>query len=317
MEAGSDARADGAVGSRTYRRSGPVGWLREPTLAGMARRKALMGYLFLFPTMAGILLFTAGPIFASLGLSLFEWDAVSPAEFVGLDNFRELIDDKRVPTVFSNTIWFTVMAVSMEMVLALLLALAVEAKMRKGLRLFFRSAYFAPLLTSGASISIVLAYMFHTDFGPINYYLGELGIAPVRWLNSQRWALFTVALAYVWRHLGFTFIVFTGGIRSIPVEILDAADVDGARGWRRLWSVILPMLSPHILFAAVVNVIAALQIVDQPFVLTRGGPGDASRSVVMLIYEAAFAGLRIGYGSDILIVTALQFVISKRWVFYQ
>lgn len=119
--------------------------------------------------------------------------------------------------------------------------------------------------------------------------------------------------------------MFTGGIRSIPVEILDAADVDGARGWRRLWSVILPMLSPHILFAAVVNVIAALQIVDQPFVLTRGGPGDASRSVVMLIYEAAFAGLRIGYGSAIvlflfaaiLIVTALQFVISKRWVFYQ
>ena len=325
MEAGSDTRAGGAVGSRSHRRSGPVGWLLEPTLAGMARRKALLGYLFLFPTIAGILLFTAGPVFASLGLSLFKWDALSPAEFVGLGNFRRLINDERVPQTFSNTIRFTLLAVSMEMVLALFLALAVEAKMGKWLRRYFRSAYFTPLLTSGASISIVLAYMFHTDFGPINFYLGQLGIAPVPWLSSRRWALFSVALSYVWRHLGFTFIVFTGGVRSIPFEVLDAADVDGAHGWRRIWQIILPMLSPTILFAAVVNVIGALQVFAQPFVLTRGGPGDATRSVVMIIFEAAMKGLEIGYGSAIalflfaaiLIVTAFQFWISKRWVFYQ
>ena len=313
------------MNSPSPHRSGPVGWLMEPTLGGMARRKALLGYLFLFPTMAGILLFTAGPILASLGLSLYQWDALGPARFVGLSNFERLINSRVVPTSFLNTLKFTLIAVSMSITLGLFLALAVEQKMGIWLRRYFRTVYFLPLLTSGATISIVLAYMFHKEWGPINYYLGLLGIEPIPWLNSRQWVLFTLALTYLWRHLGFTFIVFTGGIRSIPSEILDAADVDGAYGWRRLWHIILPLLSPTILFATVVTVIDALQIFAEPFVMTRGGPGDASRSVVMVIFEAAFKSLEIGYGSTIalilfgliLIITAFQFWAGKRLVFYQ
>lgn len=308
------------------RRPGPIGWLMEDTLAGMARRKALLGYLFLLPTILGILTFTAGPLIVSLGLSLFEWSVIRPARFAGLENFQRLFHDSRVLTSFSNTVKMVIMAVSLQITLGLIVALAVQQRMSRWLRYYFRTAFFLPLLTSGASVAIVLGYMFHKEWGVINYYLKLLlGIPAIPWLNVSGWVLIAMVLAYVWQHLGFTFITFVGGLGNISQDILDAAAVDGAVGWRRLWYITLPMLSPTILFAAVVGIIGTLQIFDQPYVMTRGGPGDASRTVVMVIYEAAFKNLEIGYGSTIavflfaliLIVTLLQFWSSKRWVFYQ
>jgi multiple sugar transport system permease protein len=144
-------------------------------------------------------------------------------------------------------------------------------------------------------------------------------------LASARWALVTIVLTYVWQQIGFTFIVFTGGLGGIPRDVLEAADLDGATGWRRLKDITLPMLSPTLLFAAVVGVIGAMQVFAEPFVMTKGGPGDATRTVVMIIYESAFSSLLIGYGSAvavllflvILLVTAIQFRLSRRWVFYQ
>lgn len=304
---------------------GFFGGLTANTVQGMQRRKVLLAYLFLLPTILGIMVFTAGPIISSLGLSFYSWNVITPAEFVGLDNYRRLIGDPTVRVSFLNTAKFVVLAVTLQLSLALFLAMAVQQKMPTWLRYFFRSAFFLPVLTSAASISIVLAYMFHREFGVINYYLGIIGIKPVPWLNSARWALITVVLTYVWQGLGFTFIVFTGGLNNMPADILEAADVDGARGWRRLWHITLPLLSPTILFAAVIGVINALQVFAEPYVLTKGGPGDASRTVVLTIYETAFKNLELGYGSAIamilfiviMLVTAAQFWLSKRAVFYQ
>jgi multiple sugar transport system permease protein len=221
---------------------------------------------------------------------------------------------------------FVLFAVSLQLSLAFLLALGVQRKgMSRGLRYIFRSAFFLPVLTSAASISIVLAYLFNKEFGVINYYLGRVGVPPVPWLNSSGWALITVALAYVWQQVGFTFIVFVGGLGNLPKEVLEAAEVDGAAGLRRLWNVTLPLMSPTILFAAVVGVINALQVFAEPFIMTHGGPGDASRTVVLTLYEAAFKNLELGYGSAIamvlfiviMMVTAAQFWIGNRLVFYQ
>jgi multiple sugar transport system permease protein len=167
--------------------------------------------------------------------------------------------------------------------------------------------------------------MFHQDFGVINYYLKQLGIRPVPWLNDGGWALITVVITYVWQQIGFTFIVFLGGIGGISKDVLEAADLDGATGWRRFWDITLPMLSPTLLFAGVIGVIGALQVFSEPYVMTNGGPGDATRSVVMILYESAFSFLQIGYGSTIavllflviLIITALQFRLSRSWIFYQ
>lgn len=306
------------------RRPGLAGWVTENTLAGMARRKAILGYLFLLPTVLGILLFTAGPVVVSLGLSLFEWNVISAPEFVGAENYRTLATDSRTLQSFGNTAVFVILAVGLQLGVGLLLAMAVQRR-GKWLRYYFRSAFFLPLLTSAASVSIVLTYMFDERFGIVNYYLGLLGVPSVPWLGHPLWAMVTVVLVFVWHELGFTFILFIAALGSIPGDVMDAADVDGARGLKRLWYVTIPMISPTILFAAVIGVINAIQVFDQPYVMTRGGPGDATRTVVMIIYESAFKNLELGYGSAIavllflviLAVTGLQFWLSKRWVFYQ
>jgi len=307
------------------RQVGPRGWLMEDSLAGMARRRALLGYVFLLPTLLGILIFTAGPVIVSLGLSLFEWNVFDPPVFMALDNYQRFFSDSRILTGFTNTAKMVSLAVVIEMILAFALALGVQRTVRPALRYFFRSAYFLPLLTSAATISIVMAYMFHSQFGVINYYLGLVGVPRIPWLEQAQWALISVVLVYVWHRLGFTFIVFSGGLGNLPKEILEAADVDGATGWRRLWYIVLPMLSPSILFAAVTAIISGLQIFDEPFVMVKGGPGDATRTVVMLIYESAFKNIELGYAAAIaamlfvviLLVTVIQFRISKALVFYQ
>jgi multiple sugar transport system permease protein len=306
-------------------RRGSIGWFTEQSLSGMARRRALLGYLFILPTILSIALFTAGPVIASFGLSFFQWNVIDDPRWVGLDNYQTLANDSRALQSFVTTGKFVVLAVSLQIVVSLLLALGVQSLHSTGLRFFFRTAFFLPLLTSAASISIVLAYMFNQDFGVINYYLGELGFDGIPWLNSAGWALITIVLAYVWQQVGFTFIVFTGGLAGINKDILEAADLDGASGFRRLWDITIPMLSPTLLFVGVTGVIGALQVFSEPFVMTNGGPGDATRTVVMVLYESAFSFLMIGYGSAIavvlftviLLVTAIQFKLSNRWVFYQ
>jgi multiple sugar transport system permease protein len=303
----------------------PFHWLTENTLAGLRRRRALMAYIFLAPTILGIIVFIAGPVIVSFGLSLFRWNVFEPPRFLGTDHYVRLFTDPRVRISFWNTFVFVVFAVTLQIAVGLALALAIRQRMATGLRYYYRSAFFLPFLMSGAATGIVLGYMLHKEFGPVNYYLTLIGLPQIPWLNSPDVVIYTVVLVYVWQTMGFTFIIFIGGLSNISTEVLEAADVDGALGWRRLWHITLPMLSPTLLFAAVVGVIGGLQIFDQPYVMTRGGPGDASRTAVMVMYESAFKNMEIGYGSTIavilfiviLLVTAAQFGLSKRWVFYQ
>lgn len=299
--------------------------LTENTLSGVARRKALMGYLFLIPTLLGLLTFTIGPVLFSFGLSTFRWNVFSPPVFIGTENFQRFFTDTQVLTGFGNTFKFVLMAVALQNAFALFLALSVQRITNRWLRYYFRSAFFVPLLMSGASVAISLGYMYHREFGVINYYLSFLGISRIPWLNSKDWVLITIVLTAVWHNVGFTFIAFLGGLANISQEVLDAAAVDGAYGWKRLRHIILPLLSPTLLFTIVTGIIGALQVFDEPYVMTRGGPGDASRTAVMVMYEAAFKNQELGYGSAIIVilfilimlVTFIQFRLAKRWVFYQ
>jgi multiple sugar transport system permease protein len=260
----------------------------------------------------------------SLGLSFYEWNIFRPPEFIGLENFERLAGDSRVFVSFKNTFILVIMTVVLLEVLALALALSVYRLANRALSTFFRTAYFLPVLLSGAAVAVTLGYLFHQDFGVINYYLGFLGIEKIPWLTSSDTVLIAVSLTTVWRNLGFTFIIYLGGLSTMPGEVLEAAEVDGATGWKRLRSVILPLLSPTILFASVTDIIKMLQFFDEPFIMTRGGPGDASRTVVMMMYEAGFGNREFGYGSAIalvlfaviMIVTGIQFYLSRRWVFY-
>jgi len=172
---------------------------------------------------------------------------------------------------------------------------------------------------------VVMKYLFNQDFGVVNWLIGLVGISPVPWLTSEHAALATVIIVYVWQQFGFSFLLFIGGLNNIPKEVHEAASLDGATGLRKHLHVTLPLLSPTLLVATVVGVINALQVFEQPYVLTNGGPGDSTRTVVMVIYETAFEQLRFGEASAvgvllfvlIMAVTALQFRLSRRFVHYQ
>lgn len=300
-------------------------WLFQDTMDGLRRRRALLGYLFLLPTLLGIFIFTAGPIFVSFGLSLYRWNIFKPPDFIALENFERLLADRRVIVGLGNTLKFTVLAVVSQVSLGLILALAVHRINRIWLRYYFRTAYFLPLLMSGASVAVFMGYIFHKEFGPLNYYLTLLGLPQIPWLTNSDLVMISIAIISAWRNLGFTFLIFLGGLANLSQEVLDAADVDGAQGFRRLWSVVIPLLSPQILFATVTGVIGALQVFDEPYIMTRGGPGNASRTLVMVMYEHAFKDIEFGYGSAIAIVvflmilamSAVQMWLWRSRVFYQ
>jgi multiple sugar transport system permease protein len=298
---------------------------KAPRSSARDRGTRLLATLFLAPTIVGIVVFTVVPIVGSVVLSLFHWNVIDPPRFAGGSNYGAVFGDETVLVSFRNTLVFMVLAVALQLLVALALALTLTGRMPVWLRSVFRSAFFFPLVLSAASISVVMKYLFNQDFGVINWLLGFVGIAPVPWLTSENAAMATVVLVYVWQQFGFSFLLFVGGLNNIPKEIHEAAALDGATGLRKHLSVTLPLLSPTLLVASVVGIINALQVFEQPYVLTNGGPGDSTRTVVMVIYETAFEQLRFGEASAvgvllfvlIMAVTALQFRLSRRFVHYQ
>lgn len=309
----------------TVRQAGPAVEGKVTPRRLRDRGSRLLAALFLAPTVIGILIFTVVPIAGSVVLSFFHWDVIDSPTFAGTDNYREAFTDDTVLVSFTNTLVFMFFAVALQLLLALALALTLNNRLPTWLRSAFRSAFFFPLVLSAASISVVMKYLFNQEFGVINWLLGHVGIDPVPWLTSENSAMAALVLVYVWQQFGFSFLLFVGGLNNIPKEIHEAASLDGATGIRKHLAVTLPLLSPTLLVASVVGIINALQVFEQPYVLTDGGPGDSTRTVVMVIYQSAFEQLRFGTASAvgvllfvlIMAVTALQFRLSRRFVHYQ
>lgn len=278
----------------------------------------------IFLSFAVIVVFTLAPIAASFVLSFFSWDIVSPAKFVGLANYHTLIHDPNVLAAFRTTIVLTVLIVATQLILGLMLALLVQQRKTSWFRGIFRTAFFLPLLASAAAVSIVFSYLFNDHFGVVNYYLHLVGIPQVPWLSSSAGAKATIIIVAVWQQLGFVFILFTAALASLPVDIVEASAIDGSGPIRTLIRIKLPLISPTIFFVAVIGFINVMQLFDQPYVLTQGGPGNATTTVVLLTYRAAFQNLQFGYGSAIsvalflllAVATGLQFLAARKWVFY-
>ena len=287
------------------------------------RRETRFAWLLILPTVLFVAVFTAGPIIASFVLSFYNYSVIKPAHWVGLANYDTLLHDSNARDAFGVTILLTGGIVIAEVVVGLALAVGVQRRMNWA-RPIYRSAFFVPLLVSGASISIVMSYIFDPQFGVLNYYLHLLGLPQVPWLSSTWGAIATIMIVVTWQQLGFTFIVFSAALGAVPRELIEAARTDGAGGWRIFRKITVPMISPSILFTVTVGVIGTLQLFDQPYVLTKGGPGNATTTVVLDMYQQAFQNLRFGYASSIsvilfivvLIATFLQFRISRKWVFY-
>ncbi len=298
---------------------------KRPTRQNKSMAERLIAPLFLAPTVIGMAIFTIVPILASVLLAFFRWDIISAPEFVGFSNFADIVSDPTVRVSFLNTIVFVIVAVTLQLGIAMVLAVAIQGRMPNWLRVFFRSAFFFPLILSAASVSIFMGYLFNEQFGVVNWMLSVVGVPAVPWLTTSGGAAAVVVLVYVWQNFGFSFLLFVGGLASIPKELHEASALDGATGWRQFVNVTLPLLSPTVLVASVMAIISALQVFDQPYVLTRGGPGDSTRTAVMVIFESAFQQLEFGRASAIglvlmmliMAITALQFRLSRRFVFYQ
>lgn len=292
----------------------------------MKRREALAAYGFILPTLVGFLLFVLGPMLASFLLSLYDWNLLTPPVYVGLGNWQQLFSDARIGGVYLTTAKLSIMVVTCNMTIGLALAILLDRKMPLLLRNFFRISYFFPYVVSGVAVSLIWTFLFNRDLGPLNYYLSQLGLpARINWLNSSQYSPLAIVIADVWKNVGFYVLVFLGGMQAISRDFYEAAEVDGANGWQQFRKITLPLLTPTMLFLLVISVIGALQIFEQPQILTSGGPGDATRTIVMYIYEQGFRFFDMGYAATIalslfviiLVLTLIQFRLSRRWVFYQ
>jgi multiple sugar transport system permease protein len=285
----------------------------------------MVAVLFLLPAALVFLMFTAYPMVGSLVLSLFRWDGMSNRQFVGLDNYHMLAEDPLLRTVLTNTFIFMVSDVALNMALALFLAIVIDRYVGRLVRGLFRAVVFFPVIVSGAAIGIIWQWLMSTDLGLINYYLGALGLPIVSWLDSSSNALRSLILVDVWRNVGFSFVVLTAGLQGISSHYYEAAAIDGANERQQIRWITLPLLSPTIFFLLVINLIGAFQFFDLSYVMTRGGPGDATRTIMYYIYATAFSFFRFGYGSAIAVLlfailavlTFTQVRLSRRWVFYE
>ncbi len=285
--------------------------------------QARAGYVFIFPALALYALFVLAPVLVTVVLSFASYDPQFGSHWVGLDNFERFFFDARSKTIFWNTLRFTLMAVTGNVTVGLLLALALNRAMPGWLLYFFRLAFFLPVIIAAAFVSIVWGYFFQ-DNGIFNYYLAHLGLPTVRWLTSAQNAMPSIVFMDVWKNTGFFMIIFIAALQGVPKTIMEAAIMDGASPWRRFWRITLPWISPVVFFAIVYASIGALQVYESIWILTKGGPGDATRSMSINIVEEAFGSFQIGYGASvavvmtvvILIITGMQLFVSRRLVRY-
>jgi multiple sugar transport system permease protein len=295
---------------------------RQPS--DLQRLQARTGYLFVFPAFALYVIFVLAPVVVTCILSFTYFDPMAGSRWVGFDNYVRFFTDDRSQQIFWNTLRFTAFAVTGNISVGMLFALALDRKMPGLLLYFFRLAFFLPVIIAAAFVSIVWGYFYGDDLGVINYYLIHLGLSPVHWLTSSRYAMMSIVIMDVWKNAGFFMIIFIAALQGVPKTLLEAAVMDGASYWRRFFRIILPWISPVVFFAIVYASLGALQVFESIVILTSGGPGDSTRSMSLYIVEEAFGSFEIGYAASvavvmtlvILAITGLQMLASRAWVRY-
>jgi multiple sugar transport system permease protein len=297
----------------------------EPVLrrsSDLARAQARAGWLFIMPTSLLYLSFVLVPVALTAILSFAYYDPMLGSRWVGFDNYERFFTDSRSLQILWNTLRFTFFAVSFNVAIGLLLAVALNRAMPGWLLYLFRLAFFLPVIIAAAFVSIVWSYFFADDLGVINYYLRLLGLPGVRWLTDSGNAMASIILMDVWKNTGFFMVIFIAALQGVPRNLVEAALMDGTPPWRLFFRITLPLISPVVFFAIVYASIGALQVYESIVILTQGGPGDATRSLSILIVEQGFGSFQIGYAAAIsvvmtliiLFITAVQQWLSRRWV---
>ncbi len=289
----------------------------------LARREALTFYLCLSPWLVGFVVFTLGPMLASLGISFLRWDLLSPARPAGLDNYARLAG--RDPLFWQSlkvTALYTAAYVPTELLGGLLIAQLLNQPVR-GIKIF-RAIYYLPSVLAGVAFVVVWMWLLHPEAGLINYFLALLGFQGPRWLADPRTALAALWLMSLWG-LGRVAIIYLAGLQNVPRELHEAAAIDGASAWQAFWRITLPLLTPTIFFNLVLSLITTFQTFTSAFVATDGGPLDSTLFYVLYLYRQAFQFFNMGYASAmawvlfaaILALTLLVVRSARYWVYYE
>jgi multiple sugar transport system permease protein len=286
----------------------------------LIRKRTRAAWLFLAPAILLILVFFVVPVGAGLLLSLTDFDIYaigSPhvARFVGLDNYLRLLRDGTFWTAVGNTLKFVLIGGPLSVAVSLGAALLLNAKLVR-MRSFFRTLYFAPVVTTLVSVAIVWRYLYHPKYGLLNYLLGFVGVEPINWLGDPHWAMPAIILLAVWKNFGYNMLIFVAGLQTIPENLYEAAAIDGAGAGRRFRHITVPGLAPTFLFVSVTTMIGFFQLFAEPYVMTQGGPLGATRSLVLFMYEEGFRWWRMGMAAAVagvlLVITLIGAMIQMK-----
>jgi multiple sugar transport system permease protein len=286
-------------------------------------REEIIAYLLLTPWILGFLIFTLGALIFSLLISFYKTDLLSPAAFIGLGNYHEMFfDDVLFWQALKVTSLYTVGVVPLQVSLGLSVALLLNQKIR-GIGVW-RTVFYLPSVVSGVAVAMIWIWFFHPDFGLFNALLANVGIQGPSWLYSEQWALPSLILMNVWS-IGPGMLIFLAGLQGIPNELYEAAQLDGATTWRQFVHITIPMLSPQILFNTVIGIIGSYQVFTASFVMTQGGPNNATLTLVLYLYRRGFLMARFGYAAAlawvlfaiIMVFTLYTLRSSRSSVFYE
>jgi multiple sugar transport system permease protein len=279
--------------------------------APLERSQSRAAWLFLAPALAMFALFFLVPVVAGLLMSFTDFDLYAIADpanarFVGLRNYGTLLGDAAFWRALGNTVYFVVVGAPLSIAMSLAAAMLLDHP-RVRLRGLFRTVYFAPVVTTLVSVAIVWRYLFHPRYGLFNHALGLIGIAPIDWLGDPHWSMPAIIIVAVWKNFGYNMLIFLAGLQTIPRELYEAAEIDGAGRGQRFRHITLPGLAPTALFVGVTTLIGFFQLFSEPYIMTQGGPLGATRSLVLLMYEEGFRWWRMGLAST---VAVLLFLIT-------
>jgi multiple sugar transport system permease protein len=279
--------------------------------------------LFIAPSLIPMLAFTIGPMLASLGISFTNWSLLSPADWIGIDNYRALWSDAEFRSSLGHTLVFIAGYLPLVLASGLAVALALNQRIR-GLALF-RTIYFLPVVTSWVVVALIWKWLLNPQTGVVDYLLGLVGVNGPGWWVDPHWAMPSIILASAWKDIGFVMIILLAGLQSIPDDYYEAASLDGAGRFALFRHITLPLLSPALFFVVVISLINNFQVFDQVWVMTQGGPAGSTSVVMERIVKNAFSFGRMGYASAmswvlfaiILTITLAQFRLQRRWVNYE
>jgi multiple sugar transport system permease protein len=297
--------------ARASRRSARGGW-----------RNTAIVVAFLAPSAVPLILFTFVPMATSLWVSLHSWNLLTPMRWVGASNYTSLLSDGATRAALLHTLYY--LAGYLPLVYAGGLGLAVALNRKLKGRNLLRSLYFVPVVTSWVVVALTWQWLLNPANGLVNHLLSLVGITGPGWWSSTTWAIPSVILASAWKDLGFVMVIMLAGLQTIPEDLLEAARVDGANAWRRFWRITFPLLTPSTYFVVIISLINGFQVFDQVYVMTGGGPDNASQTLVLDVYNQTFRYGLVGRASAlswllfvlVMLVTLVQSRLQRRWVFY-